>query len=80
MILDFKDFTVYRGVSHVDYNTMRGKSSYYNDDTLKVLQEFKEMVIKCNMGNQERREIGVDLQKSYHLNNALKKRKVSKEQ
>lgn len=79
MILEFKDFIVYRGVSHVEYNTMRGKNSYYSEDTLKVLQEFKEMVIKSNMGNQEKREIGVDLQRSYRLNNALKKRIDSRE-
>jgi len=31
------------------------------------------------MGNQEKREIGVDLQRSYRLNNALKKRIDSRE-
>lgn len=36
MILDFKDFTVYRGVIHISYNTMKEKNSYYNDDTRKV--------------------------------------------
>ena len=31
------------------------------------------MVVHSNMESQERRDMGVNLQRSYHLNNALKK-------
>lgn len=40
---------------------MRKNESYYNDNTLRVIEEFNEIVVNSNIEHKNRKEMIVDL-------------------